>query len=390
MTMIVASTVPLSRFLAGAALALALAFACATTALAETGVGAKAIKIGGSMALSGPLGSIGNEFATGLNVVVDEVNAKGGIHGRKIEFVQMDDGYDAKRTLENSKKMAEEGVFAFVGTLGTANILAAMPVVEQNRIPLFGAFSGADSIRALKQELMFTTIAAYGDESEKMVQQGWTLNVQSYAVAYLDNAFGKDGLAGVERALQKRQSAPVIVAAVKTDASNAEEAAKTIAASPAQAVLVMTAGKATLEFVRHIRRLSPSKQVMLLSVADTNLIVRELDKAAAGIVVAQTVPSPIQSKLKISREYQDAMKRAGKEEQVSYASMTGYMTARAFVEILRRAGPSLTRERFLQVAHGSGPIELGGYLLDYGNGRQHGASYVELTMIGSGGKGFKY
>jgi branched-chain amino acid transport system substrate-binding protein len=363
---------------------------CAVGANAQTGISAKSIKIGGSMALSGPLASIGNEFATGLMVVVDDINAKGGVHGRKIEFTQMDDGYDPKRTLENSKKLAEEGIFAFVGTLGTANILAAMPVVEENRIPLFGAFSGADSIRALKQDLMFTTIAAYGDESEKMVQQGWTLNVQSFAVAYLDNAFGKDGLAGVERALLKRQAKPVAVAAVKTDASNAEEAAKAIAASPAQAVLVMTAGKATLEFVRHIRRLSPSKQVMLLSVADTNLIVRELDKAAAGIVVAQTVPSPFQSKLKVSREFQETMKRSGKEGQQSYAAMTGYLTARAFVEILRRAGPSLSRDRFLQVAHASGPIDLGGYLLDYGRGRQHGASYVELTMIGSAGKGFKY
>lgn len=337
-----------------------------TAAVAETGVGTKSIKIGASMALSGPLASIGNEFATGLNVVVNEVNAKGGVHGRKIDFVQVDDAYDPKRTLENSKKMAEEGVFAFVGTLGTANILAAMPVLEEGKIPLFGAFSGADSIRALKQDLMFTTIAAYGDETEKMVRQGWTMNIHSFAVAYLDNAFGKDGLAGVERALQKRQATPVAVAAVKTDASNAEEAAKTIAASPAQAVLVMTAGKATLEFVRHIRTLSPSKQVMLLSVADTNLIVRELGKASAGIVVAQTVPSPIQNKLQISREYQEAMKRAGKEAQMSYASMTGYVTARAFVEILRRAGPSLTRERFLKVAHGSGPIDLGGFLLDYG------------------------
>jgi branched-chain amino acid transport system substrate-binding protein len=361
----------------------------AAPAAAEVAVTDKNITVGGSFSLTGPLAAIGNDYTSGMNAVLDEVNGKGGVHGRKIEFLQLDDGYDPKRTAENSSKLLDQGVFAFLGTLGTANIAATMPMVEERKVPFFAAFSGADSLRAMKQRYMFTVVASYGDEAEKMVQHAHTMGMNLFSVAYLDNPFGKDGLAGVERALQKRRLSPTVTAAVKTDASNAEEAARTIASSPAQIVLVMTAGEASTEFVRHLRRFSPAKQIMLLSVADTNLLVRELGKAAEGIVVAQTVPAPLQSKLRVSREYQEAMKRAGKEAHVGYASMTGYLSARAFVEILHRTGPNPTREGFLKAAH-IGPVDLGGFILDYTENRQHGSKYVELTIIRAGGKMFQY
>lgn len=360
-------------------------------ARAEEGVTADRVFVGSSLALSGPLAAIGKDFAAGMKVAIDQVNAGGGVNGRKLVLTMLDDGYDAKRTVENTKTLLAEGkAFAFLGTLGTANILAAMPLLEERGVPLFAAFSGANSLRKQPYRQFSTVIASYADETERMVNHAHTIGLRRIAVAYQDNPFGLDGLEGVKEALQRRQLVPLANVAVKTDASNAEEAAQAIARAEPQVVIATMAGKATLEFVRNLRRIRPSTQLMLLSVADTNQLTRELGKAADGIIVTQTVPGPFHQKLRISRDFLQAMTAAGKGDHASYAAMTGFIAAHGFSEMLRRSGGSPTRESFGNSLRGGRPIDLGGFELRFGSGQPNGSKYVELTMIRSSGRPFVY
>ena len=368
-----------------------LASSLAQHAHAEEGVTADRVYVGSSLALSGPLAAIGTDFAAGMKVAIDQVNASGGVNGRKIVLTMLDDGYDPKRTVENTRSLLSDGkAFAFLGTLGTANIRAVMPMLEERGVPLFAAFSGANSLRNEPYRHFSTVIASYADETERMVNHAYTIGLRRIAVAYQDNAFGLDGLEGVEEALQKRQLAPLSSVAVKTDASNAEEGAQVIARAEPQVVIATMAGKATLEFVRNLRRIRPSTQIMLLSVADTNQLTRELGKATDGIIVTQTAPGPFQTKLKISRDFLQAMTAAGKGDNASYAAMTGFIAAYGFCELLRRSGGSPTRESFGNSLRAGRPIDLGGFELRFGTGQPNGSKYVELTMIRSTGRPFVY
>ncbi len=358
---------------------------------AEVGVAAKSVTIGQSISLSGPLGAIGTDYGEGFKAAIDEANRRGGVHGRKINLIQLDDAYLSDRALLNTKKLLDEDrVFAIVGSLGTGSVATVLPLLTERRVPLFAAFTGADSLRRETSRYLYTVIASYGDETEKMVSHLTTIGIKNIGAMYQNNAFGKDGLAGAEAALKRRGLSLAVSASVETNASDAGTAAKTIVAANPQAVLVLSAGKATIEFAREMRKTSPAVRLLMLSVADTNQVVRELGKDAAGVVVAQTMPAPLGTKLAVSMEHQKLMKAAGKDAHIGYASMTGFVAARAFVQALKLAGTEPTRDKFISGLESGTRLDVGGFELRFSPERHHGSTYVELTMIRSGGSLFAY
>lgn len=360
-------------------------------AQAETGVTAQTVLIGQSVSLTGPLAEIGNDFSEGFKAYIDEVNRRGGVFGRRLKLVQMDDGYVPQRSLANTEKLiGEDKVFALVGNLGTANVTGVLPLLEQHRVPLFAAFTGADSLRRTPNRYLFTVMASYGSETEKMVQHLSTIGINSIAVAYQNNTFGQEGLAGVQAAMKDRKIAPIATAAIETDARDVAVAAQTIARARPQAVILTTAGKATIEFIREFKKSGVAAQLLVLSVADTNLLVKQFGKDAAGILVTQTMLAPFSDKLGVSREFRQLMKFVGKDKHVGYASMTGFVSAKAFVEALRLAGPDLTREKFMMAIESKKIMDIGGYVLRFGPENHHGSTYVETTMIKPGGSLFVY
>src|SRR3990167_7139277 len=128
-------------------------------ARAETGVTAQTVLIGQSVSLTGPLAEIGNDFSEGFKAYID-------------------DGYVPQRSLANTEKLiGEDKVFALVGNLGTANVTGVLPLLEQHRVPLFAPFTGADSLRRTPNRYLFTVMASYGSETEKMVQHLTTTGI---------------------------------------------------------------------------------------------------------------------------------------------------------------------------------------------------------------------
>ena len=172
---------------------------------AETGVGDQTIVLGQSIALSGALSDLGKEYASGASLYFDSVNAKGGIHGRKIKLLSLDDGYDTKKALDNTRQLVEQDkVFAIFGQFGTGITQSSLPLTTEAGIPLFAPYSGADGLRDNKNRYLFHIRASYGDETEKMVEQLASTGVREIAVIHQNDPFGKAGLLVAEQALQKR------------------------------------------------------------------------------------------------------------------------------------------------------------------------------------------
>jgi len=354
-------------------------------------VTAKTILIGQSVSLTGPLASIGTDFSEGFKTYIDEVNRRGGVFGRQLKVVLMDDGYVPQRSLSNTEKMiTEDGVFALAGNLGTGNVIAVLPLLAGKRVPLFAPFTGADSLRSTPNRYLFTVMASYSNEIEKMVQHLTTIGITSIAVVYQNNPFGKEGLSGVQATMKDRRLVPVAVAPIETDARDAAAAAQVIARVHPQAVIVATAGKATIEFVSEFKKTGVSAQLLTWSVADTNLLVKQLGKDVDGMIVTQTMPSPFSVKLAVSREYRQLMKSADRDKHVGYASMTGFVSAKALVQALRLAGPDLNREKFISAVESTKAMDLGGFILRFAPEQHHGSTYVESTIVRSGGSQYVY
>ena len=354
-------------------LALLLCLIGATSAWAETGITPSSIVIGQTGVFSGPVAEPALQYRAGAQLYFDEVNAKGGISGRKIKLVSYDDKFDPKLAAENTRKLIEEDkVFALFGYIGTGATVASIPKINEHRVPVIGALSGADGLRDPKLNLIFHTRASYGAETGKMVEQLTTTGVKSIAVVFQDDPFGKAGLKSVQGAFTKFNIKPTIEAPIDMGKLDALAATTTeIAKTHPGAIIMITAGKASTAFIREYLKTGERPQFFGVSVLSAKALLADLGNDAHGIVIAQVVPSPLRSSYVISKEFTATAKKANSTD-TTYNSLEGYITAKVFIEALRRAGKDLTREKLMSALETMNNFDLGGFVVDYSGGKRGG------------------
>src|SRR6202171_1477456 len=172
----------------------------------ETGVSADRILFGQAAALEGPSSALGRGMRQGILAAFAEVNAKGGVHGRRLELVSRDDGYDPDRSVVQTTRLIEQDrVFALIGAVGTPTTTATVPIANARNVPFIGPFTGAAFLRVPELHNVVSIRAGYGAEAETWIKHlTEDLHVRSIAIFYQDDSFGRDGLAGVKLALEKR------------------------------------------------------------------------------------------------------------------------------------------------------------------------------------------
>lgn len=368
-------------------LALLLCLIGATGAWAETGITPSSIVIGQTGVFSGPVAEPALQYRAGAQLYFDEVNAKGGISGRKIKLVSYDDKFDPKLAAENTRKLIEEDkVFALFGYIGTGATVASIPKINEHRIPVIGALSGSDGLRDPKLNLIFHTRASYGAETGKMVEQLTTTGVKSIAVVFQDDPFGKAGLKSVQGAFTKFNIKPTIEAPIDMGKLDALAATTTeIAKTHPGAIIMITAGKASTAFIREYLKTGERPQFFGVSVLSAKALLADLGNDAHGIVIAQVVPSPLRSSYVISKEFTATAKKANSTD-TTYNSLEGYITAKVFIEALRRAGKDLTREKLMSALETMNNFDLGGFVVDYSGGKRVGSTFVDLSIISKSGQ----
>jgi ABC-type branched-subunit amino acid transport system substrate-binding protein len=367
-----------------AALAAALA---APAAMATDGVTDTTIVMGMSSPLSGPTGAYGRQMKEGIEAYFQKVNAAGGVHGRRLKLVALDDGYEVEPAVANAKRLIDgEKVFALMGFYGTSPTAAVLPVLTATGVPLIGTISGAEVLRQPVNPQMFHLRASYGDETAAIVKNLLTVGVKRIAVFYQDDGFGQAGLKGVKEALSAQKLEPVAVASVPRNSVDVAAAVAAIAKGEPQAVVMVTLYRPTAEFIKQMRRAKSTPYFVALSPVGTDQLVTELGPdESRGIQVAQVIPYPWGDKLEVVREYKRAASAYAPNAALSYYGLEGYLNAKLVVTALERTGPAPTR-RGLMTALRSGPFDLGGYRVQYAPGSNSGSSYVEISVIGPGGR----
>lgn len=367
--------------------ALLLGLGLLGNAQAETGVSDERILLGQSVVLSGPLAENGVQYSKGIRLYLDQVNQKGGINGRKIELVTLDDAYTPARAEENTRQLIEDKqVFALLGYAGTGSTLAALPLAEKSHTPLIAPYTGAESLRGKVSPVLFHLRAGYDDEMRKIVEHQATLGIKDIAIVYQDDNFGKAGLKGFEKAMADFKLKPLATLAVAPGnlAESATASAQTLARLRPASVILATAGKVSTAVIGETIKHGVRPQFIGISAISAAQLVGDLKTDAAGIVIAQVVPSPWSSKYRIVRQYREAL--GGKPEDAHYASLEGYMAGRVMVEGLRRAGKNLTRSGLISALEGLQHLDLGDFIVDYRNGRHVGSSFIDLSMIRGNGQ----
>jgi branched-chain amino acid transport system substrate-binding protein len=370
-----------------ASLVLAPLLPLARTAHAQgAGIAADQIVLGHSGDLTGPLRDLGTQVLKGAQLYFDALNARGGIHGRKVKLLPKDDAYDPKRTVLNVNTYIENDVvFALFGIFGTPNNEAVIPAAMKAGLPVIASYTGATSVRSKDLRGVYNIRASYADETEKLVEHITTLSVRKIAVVHQDNNFGREVLNAAVAALARRKLEPILVVSVKNDATNAADAAQKIVTAEPEVVLLGLAGKPTVETIRSMNQRKRGIALYAPSVLAAPSSLRELGKDAAGVAVSQIVPSPFNATVALVREYQAVAKEAG-EKEFSHLALEGYVNAKVTAEGLRRAGRNLTRPGFIAAMETLRKYDLGGMEVSFGQGAASGSRLVELTMISADGR----
>lgn len=349
---------------------------------AETGVSAGRILLGQSAAFSGPAAQLGIDLHAGARLYFDSLNAQGGIHGRKIEILTADDKYEPELTVANTRRLIQtDQVFALFGYVGTPTSNAALPIFTSAKVPFFAPFTGALSLREPFNRNIFHIRASYIEETEHLVDQLVRVGVKNIAAFYQNDAYGQAGLDGVQRALAKRSMTLADSATVERNSKNVGAAAQSLLVKRPDAIIQVSTYAASAALVRQMRSAGYTGQFHNVSFVGSQPLASALGVDGPGVGVSQVVPFPWKPSNPVVAEYTRALRKAGRGEP-NFSSLEGYIAAKVFAEGLRRAGPDLSRERFIAALES---ITLKnydiGFPVEFSATRHTGVGFVDMTVI---------
>ena len=359
----------------------------ATVALAETGVQADKVTFGQSAALDGPAAALGQGMKLGIEAAFAEVNAAGGVEGRKLELISVDDGYEPERAIENTKSLIEiDQVFALIGAVGTPTSKAAQPIATEAMVPYIGPFTGAGFLRDPSHGNVVNYRASYGQETEAWIKHlTEDLQYDRIALLYQDDSFGRVGQTGVTAALEKRGMELVAEGSYKRNTTAVKSALLTIKKAKPQAVVMVGAYKPVAEFIKLAKKIKMDATFVNISFVGSSALAQELGEDGDGVVITQVVPFPWDASNPLISRYQGALKAVSADAAPGYVSLEGYIVGRIAIEGLKRAGAGVTRDSFLSAFHGGATLDLDGLKLSYGADDTQGSDDVYLTIIKSDG-----
>jgi branched-chain amino acid transport system substrate-binding protein len=361
----------------------ALGVTAAWPAHAQDKAGAP-ILIGQSAHLSGPLAATMTGVVAGQKLAIDEFNAKGGVAGRKVQLITLDDAYDPKKCVDNvSKLIDQDKVTALFGLASTANVGAVLPVLAEKQVPLVGVYTGAPTLRARQHPFFFTTTASYRDEVVQMVKNLKTTLRENIALVYMNNPFGQL-MAPIVGEVVKEQGATLVAKApLEANGSNAVAAAQALGAAHPQAVIFMAFGPSLVPFMKAARAYIGAP-VYAVSVSNSKAVLDALGDDARGLAITPVVPNPWKTTTGLGRDFNKVMDKA--KLPVDYDHFYGYMNMRVLLEALKRAGKAVTPQSLVTTLEQMSKVDLGGYTVSYGPTNHHGSSFVDIMIVGPGGR----
>lgn len=355
------------------------------TALSQDGVTRTSIFLGQSGEYSGQ--GVARENIDGAKVYFATVNRRGGVHGRTVELKTYDDGRDVKRVVANTERLiTQDKVFALFGYRSTPSVEAAIPVLTREKVPMIAPFSGAQSIRAPHNPMVFHLRASYHQEAVQLIRQLTTQGVSRIALLYQDDSFGKDGLVGFEEALAQARVKSLATAKYDRKDMDVRSPVATIAAANPDAVAMACSPKACVDFIKQMRARGMRTQFLTLSNVNSDEFVKSLGEDGRGVVVTQVVPYPWAPTVPLAREFRQALKDTGMQVPISYSSFEGFIAAKLVVSALRASGPELNRAKFIAALEAMNDVDLGGLRVGFAPNHHEGSKFVDLSLISRDGR----
>ncbi|MDM0074398.1 ABC transporter substrate-binding protein [Variovorax sp. J2P1-59] len=358
---------------------------CAAGLLALGAAEASAqILIGQTAGMTGSVAASVNETIGGAKLVIDAVNAQGGVNGEKIEILRMDDAFDVKRAGENARVLIEEKkVVALFMSRGTPHSQAIIPWLDKYDVALIGPSTGAMVLHKPVQKNVFNVRSTYQREAEKAVQHLLTIGMSRIAVVYVTDSFGQDALEGAMTGFKKAGATPAVLAPADREKPDYASIVPKLIAANSQAVVWIGSGLAVVDGVKSLRAAGSAAQVVTLSNNASSGFIKQLGEASSSVIVTQVFPNERSIGQPMVKEAL-SLARAKGQNDLSPAALEGFASAKVLVEALRRAGPKPTRPRVVAALDTLRNYDLGGLEVSYSPTDHSGIDFADLSIISDG------
>lgn len=375
----------ISRRALGAGLAILIG--SAVSAHAEPGVHEDKIVFGQAAALEGPASALGTGMQLGIKAAFANTNTAGGVNGKKLELISYDDGYEPDRSIAAVNKLInDDKVFALIGPVGTPTSKATQPITTEAKVPFVGPFTGAGFLRNFDHGNIVNVRASYGAETETWIKHlTEDLGYKKIAILYQDDSFGRVGLDGVTKAMEKRGMSLVAKGTYMRNTTAVKRALLEIRKAEPEAVVMVGAYKPIAAFIQYSRRINFNPAFVNISFVGSKALAEELGPDGKDVIISQVVPFPWDQSIPLVKEYQEALNKVDPDAKPGFVSLEGYMVGKLTAMTLAKMDGEVTREKFLETVWNTGTYDLGGVKLTFGQGDNQGMDQVFLTQINEDG-----
>ena len=359
-------------------------------ALAQPQAESGRILFGQSAALSGPAMGLGQAMRTGIEAAFAEANRSGGVHGRRLELISLDDGYEPEAAIENTRALINEHqVFALIGAVGTPTARSSVPVAAAAGVPYIAPFTGAPFLRDGQWQNVINLRASYYQETEAMLAFLSDQGLTRVAVAYQDDSFGRAGFRGAQLALERRGLEPVATAVYPRNTTAVKTTLLDVIEGNPQAVIIVGAPAPVATFVNWTTKLGLKLVRLTTSFAGGSALLRNLSEESlngAGLLMTNVVPPLLGKALPVVDQYHAALREFAPEVEPGLVSLEGYLAGRMAAVAMELSGPEPRRDQVLPTLRGAGRIDMGGFVLEFGPDDYQGSDAVYLTSVGPDGE----
>jgi branched-chain amino acid transport system substrate-binding protein len=374
-------------------LIITLMAACTAPAFAEEEKKPQPIILGISTALSGPSQSLGIEIKTGIETYFARINEEGGMYGRPLKFITLDDGYVPEAAVRNMHILIdEEKVLVVLGNMGTPTAAVTVPIATENKTLLFAPGTGAELVRQHPpNRYVINYRASYAQETAVMVRGILEAGILPHEIAIFtqNDSFGEDGYRGIIKGLQAAgydQGHLLPHGRYERNTVNVEQGVLTILEAPVKPKVIIMVGTygACAKFIRIMKRVLSDTIYVNVSFVASAALKNALGSEGEGVIITQVVPH-FDSNLPLTREYLKDLESYDPEAEPDFLSLEGYIVARIFIEGLKRAGPEVDKETIIDAILSIKDLDIGiGTPISYTNDNYQGSQKVWPTVIRNG------
>jgi branched-chain amino acid transport system substrate-binding protein len=324
------------------------------------------IVLGMSTVLTGAAANLGREMQTGIQVGLERENRNGGVNGRKLRLIALDDGYEPARTAPNMRQLIEKDhVLAIIGNVGTPTAIVAVPLANEEKTLLFAPFAGGPILRNDPPDRYVINFrAGYAEETTAMIDALIDIaGLKPEEIAFFtqrDNSgFAMGTTALLRHGLKDPGAILHTVYERNTLAVEGAVADLLTAEKPSRAVMVYGAYAACAKFIKLCRDADLNPIFLSVSFVGGRSLAEALGQTDAHVIVTQIVPYPLDDTFPIVREYRADLRSVNPSASADFGDLEGYIAARILTMALEKIQGSPTREAVVDALEGLGQFDLG-------------------------------